>query len=459
MLKKEKYMSKIEEFAKEAADSFVEILTEHNYDGKKFSDVIFIATDYFRDNHLNFTMDYPFEQKGEERYFASNEDKIYSYLQKLKDDDKCDDFLDQLCLKTISYVKKHYGIKEDKEIDFAKELDAQKILAGLPENNNRHVFYTVFKCKKGNHDVYCEYESSLRSIEKYEKDKAEIKLPIEVCFDPEKKSSKFCDLMDGFFFCASKRFAAFVKHLQKDMKTLPVVFKNKAGEVISEDLCIILFPEYDLLDEEASSFEVEHRINYNNEPIELYDIHEFVFDEKKLQKVPKENNFFHPKHSVNICCTEYAKIALEKAFKQNPPYIPDTYLFNFPVADKEYYEKIKRSDESAVELISMITGNKNLALQMETACKDIAKFVNENKIPVNASSWHECKNPGNHEREFRKRDCICWMLKNNVEELHKYWSNEGTIKILSEYADTHNLDKNKLMELLLNMGYDEYKKE
>ena len=105
----------------------------------------------------------------------------------------------------------------------------------------------------------------------------------------------------------------------------------------------------------------------------------------------------------------------------------------------------------------MITGNKKLALQMEEALKDIAEFVNENKIPVNALSWHECrKNPGNHEREFRKRDCICWMLKNNVEELNKYWSDEGTIRELSEYADSHGLDKDKVMELLLNLGYDDY---
>ena len=451
------HMSKLEEFAKEAAESFLKILEEHNYDGKNFSDVIFITTDYFRDDHLNFTMDYPFEQKDEERYFPANENKIYSYLQKLKDDDKCDDFLDELCLKTVAFMKNHYGIKEARKIDFAKELDAEKILSEIPENNERHVFYSVFKCKKGNHDVYCECYTSLRSIESYEEDKGEIKLPIEVCFSPEKKSSKFCDLMDSYFFCASKRFAAFVKHLQKDMKILPVVFKNKAGEIISEDFCIILFPEYDLLDEQASSFEVEHHINYKNEPIELYDIHEYIIDEKKLQNVPKENNFFNPKHSVNVCCTEYAKTALEKAFKQNPPFIPDSYLFNFPVADKEFYEKIKKSDESAVELISMITGNKKLALQMEEALKDIAEFVNENKIPVNALSWHECKkNPGNHEREFRKRDCICWMLKNNVEELNKYWSNEETIKILSEYADSHGLDKDKVMELLLNLGYDDY---
>lgn len=97
---------------------------------------------------------------------------------------------------------------------------------------------------------------------------------------------------------------------------------------------------------------------------------------------------------------------------------------------------------------------------MEEACKDISKFVNENKIPVNASSWHECKNPGNNERKFRKRDCISWILKNNVEELNnKYWNNGDTITILSEYAKTHNLDTNKIMELLLNMGYDEYGEE
>ena len=138
-------MSKIEEFAKEAAECFVEILTEHNYDGKKFSDVIFIATNYFRDHHFNFTMDYPFEQKDEERYISSNEKKIYSYLQKLKDDDKCDDFLDQLCLKTISYVKKHYGIKEDKEISrrimtgmcFIRYLTVKKVITMFIVNISR----------------------------------------------------------------------------------------------------------------------------------------------------------------------------------------------------------------------------------------------------------------------------------------------------------------------------------
>lgn len=446
-------MKKTDAMAKDTAEGFIEKLEELQYDGKDFYGRIKIDTDYFSGHHLNFTMDYDYETPEEQRFFAVNEDEIFQYLEKITDEEEIADDLDYLADKTSRSIAKHFGVAV-KETNFVKDMDAEKILDRIKEGDRATTKY--YELSYGKYDeLNCPDDFYLRSLDTWHAGKLkgdeEITLPLKAYFGFEKKSSKLCDFPcgSGNPVYASKRGANFIRHLQKNMETLPCVI-IKAGEIISEDFTVVLFPEYEAADMKASRYEIMDGGDFI-----LYNFSEEVLDEKKLAKIPAEDNFFAMKEHTHSCiCTEYAKDAIEKAFGRNA-----VQFYEVPVANAEYYRKLKEFDDNCVELISILSNKKKqLIKEMNKALEDVASYINTHKIVTKLSisrEFEDVKDSSDDFRKLYKREVLAALLHDyKIPKDLEFPYSPYFRKPVLEYAGKHKMNTARISELLDSLEFE-----
>lgn len=318
----------LDSFAQIAAEGFISILEKKKIDLKTYAMRVRIETNYFNAHHLNIYMTIDPDTEKEQVFFAVNSSDIFSYFESVGDQEKNANNLDRIELKINECVSNRLSIPEKTTPDFGQDLDCTRILSTMQvKPGNAPLYYQLESRASEYSSFFYEHDYYLQSLRYWNveriKRKSIAKIPLDLSFSMERRSSRLNDFPDSFHRYCSKRLAHCISLFQKDIEILPGVFKNREGEVISRDFVAILLPEYSLFSQSASSFTKEEKINYLGEEYTEYSFDEFVMDGAKLRLISPENNFFVcTEYSHFIYCTEFAKKLLEKAFgKEGPAFI------------------------------------------------------------------------------------------------------------------------------------------